>query len=444
MLFPLRFSWLLLSSAVAVGLLALPAQADDVITGRMRECSAVLVPDDLRTSHSKDSNATVYDAACGTWYAQHRETVDSAIEGKAIFKVVSVGAGSSKSSDTQSVTRTAFCQQSNHQTTEETKDTFFSLVVPKVARDKWLECIKTVSARMGNDGPRPVATTLTTTSGNAATLSLRFLSDFGGARPTFKSLTPTNLNCDTKLAKNKPIPSQGSGLAIPCTWVDGAAEGVILVHTSRGDEIVPARRWLPPIARVTITPFTTSTIVDSVFDTCNDWYGSTDMHNWKKDGNKDGRCDKASDDGKWCKQSWKSVLRPAHGGVLSGFWWNCRGGDGSCGWNDIPGHQWFRDQGDGSWLGEVWLGSRAVEFALCGKETTYKKTQTPGPTTVRDLQRGESFTVDVPEAGSAAVAILWTSDNREESFNAGDAIAGMTLKTLSVGPLQRHTYTLNR
>jgi hypothetical protein len=220
-----------------------------------------------------------------------------------------------------------------------------------------------------------------------------------------------NLRCPEGDVTNRPIiPSTGDGLAFNCQWASPDANvGSVIVHTSLGDEIATTNRVLPPYLTVSQELHTPITKVVRTTTVCGAWFGTTDMHNWRKDGNRDGRCTKASDDGKWCKGNYGQTISAQSGGLLKNPRFECRGE--ACEWNNIPGHQFWSTptSGSSSIGGETWAGSRGVDLRLCADEDVPGTEDVVTTPAAWILSRGSGFVVELPSKSRAILNIRLAS-----------------------------------
>jgi hypothetical protein len=250
------------------------------LASELQQCSVVLVPNELLTKHSNNTDEAFFDAMCGDWYTSHNNVVDSHLGVSAVIKVVPVSVDAGNTTTTTSMSRTQYCSQTNHKVSTETKDMFWSSVIPDSGRESWIACIKTVTN--ANSGqPHPIKLNVETAGSEQVTLSVLFNANVQGDQPRLIGIEATNLTCIDNTAGTRPlIPSQGAGLTFICEWRSpDVSAGVLLVHTSRGDEYATHERILPPFLRVTQelhTPITRVVRTDTV---CGSWFGTTDMHN---------------------------------------------------------------------------------------------------------------------------------------------------------------------
>lgn len=433
---------ILLLTAVALAPTNSTAAAPDLST-ELASCSAVLVPSELLRTHDNNTDEAFFDAMCGSWYNNHRQVIDSALGGSAIIEAVPVSGSATNTTTNTTLSRTQYCSQAEHRVSQRTKDIFWSRLVPDSARTAWVACVNAITNRPTI--PHLIRIGLQPVGEQQVTMSVLYDANLGGEQPTFTGIEATNLSCvDNTAGARPPIPSLGAGLAFNCQWTSAAADvGAVIVKTSRGDEIASISRVLPPYLTVAEELHTPVTITARTTTVCGAWFGTTDMHEWHKDGNHDGRCTKASDDGKWCKGNYGQTVTAQSGGLLKNARFECRGE--ACGWNDIPRHQfWFTPtSGVTSISGETWAGSRSVDLRLCADEDVPGTQDQVTRPNAWILARGGSFVVDVP-VNSRAVLNIQLANGNASVLDVGNSNAILSLvEKTTVGSITKWSYRVN-
>ena len=443
------FRFVLVVSVLLIALIAHPqppgaAGAPD-LSSDLERCSVVLVPNELLTKHSNNTDEAFFDAVCGDWYNSHNNVVDSRLGVSAVIKAIPVSLDAGNTTTTTSLSRTQYCSQTNRRVSTETKDMFWSSVVPDEARAAWLSCVKTVTNHAAGQ-PHPINIKTQTTGDQQVALSVLFNANVGGEQPRFERIEATNMSCADNTGGSRPlIPSQGDGLAFICRWASPSeSAGFVIVHTTRGAEIATAERILPPYLKIAQELHTPVTRIVRTATVCGGWFGTTDMHNWKKDGNGDGRCTKASDDGKWCKGNYGQTVTAQSGGQLRNPRFECQGG--ACEWNNIPGHQFWATPTSGvtSITGETWAGSRSVQLRLCADEDVPgTEDQVVSNFASWILARRDGFVVEVPN-GSRAVLNIRLNGGSTSALEAGKSnnILSVMGRT-AVGNVTKWSYIVN-
>ena len=382
----------------------------------LASCSAVLVPNELLRSHNNDTDQAFFSAMCGDWYNSHQQVVDSALGVSAIIELVPVGVDAENTTTNTTVSRTQYCSQANRRVSRRTKDMFWSRVVPETARTAWLSCVNIIASH--GEHARPVRVNFQPVGDQNVTISVRHEASFSG-QPTFTAIVPTNLMCpDSAANSGRVIPSTQDGLAFSCQWASPDANvGAVIIRTSLGDEVATTFRVLPPFLIVEQELHTPVTRLVRTVSVCESWFGTTDMHNWRKSGNRDGRCTKSTEDGKFCKGDYRQTVSARSGGQLKNPRFECQGE--ACGWNDIPNHSWFTaTSGVSSIGGEVWIGSRSVSLRLCADEDVHGTENQVTKPASWSLAKGAGFVVEVPN-NSRAVLNLRKPDGSTSALEVG-------------------------
>jgi len=413
------------------------------LSSELEKCSAGLVPNQLLTKHSNNSDEAFFDAMCGDWYESHNNVVDSHLGGTAIIEGVPTSGSASNTTTTKGLTRTQYCSQTDHRVSTKTKDTFWSSVVSDEARADWLGCIKLVTTH--HDGqPHPIVITVQASDPNVV-VSVLFNANFGGERPKFNSLEATNLICkDGTHGRHPVIPSQGAGLAFMCQWATvDASTGIIIVNTSRGAEIATAERILPPFLKVDEELHTPVTKVARTDTVCEPWFGTVDMDNWKKSDTHDGRCTKASDDGKWCKGEYGQTVTARSGGTLRNPRIECQGE--ACAWNDIARHSFWNSPTSGvtSISGGSWIGSHSVQIRVCADEDVPKTEDQVTHHASWILSKGSGFVVEVPK-GTRAILNIRLNGGTTSAIEVGKSNNVLTaMGRAEVGDITKWSYLVS-
>lgn len=417
------------------------ATAAPDLRSELASCSAVLVPNELLRSHNNDTDEAFYSAMCGDWYNSHQQVVDSALGVSAVIEVVPVGVDAENTTTNTTVSRTQYCSQANRRVSRRTKDMFWSRVVPETARTAWLSCVNIVASH--GDHARPVRVNFQPVGDRTITVSVRREGSFR-EEPTFTELVPTNLICpDSGASSGRVIPATQDGLAFNCQWASTDANvGAVIVRTSSGDEVATTFRVLPPFLTVEQELHTPITRLVRTVPVCEGWFGTTDMHNWRKAGNRDGRCSKSSGDGKWCKGEYRQSVSARSGGQLKSPRFECQGE--ACGWNDIPNHSWFTaTSGVSSIGGEVWAGSRSINLRLCADEDVYGTENQITKPASWSLGRGAGFVVEVPN-NSRAVLNLRRTDGSTSALEVGSSNNILSVvERAAVGNVTKWSYRVN-
>jgi hypothetical protein len=169
------------------------------------------------------------------------------------------------------------------------------------------------------------------------------------------------------------------------------------------------------------------------------------MHNWEKDGNTDGRCTKASDDGKWCKGNYGQTVSAQSGGLIKNPRFECQGGV-PCEWNNTSGHQFWSTPTSGvtSIRGETWAGSRSVQLRLCADEDVPRIDDQVTNHASWILSKGAGFVVEVP-SGSKAILNVRLANGSAVALEAGKSNNILTvISTSTAGNVTKWSYLVNR
>lgn len=378
----------------------------NTLVAALEKCALGLVPSELRTTHADDLQAIHRDAMCGEWYSRHRDVIDAKASANVIVEAIPMGGKANYGRNTETISRTEYCQANSRNITTSASDGLWSRLVSDDARRTWLECVRIVSGALSAT-PSPVTVSVSKTYA----ISVRYNANFIGARPTLTSIEPTNLVCN--IPKNligKKIPSEGNGFALQCSWVDGDATiASVLVRTSRGDVVETVERVVPSIAMVKLDVFRddTTSKVDQI-PRCSDDVFTVDMHNWKYP-HSDGRCSHSTSDGKWCKGEYTVTVTPKGGGKIPRHTlrFNCDTSTDhrrdSCAWNVLEHEHHHDTTGDDSagWTVKFRAGSRGTKIKVCGQETIAKSeivaVSVPEAAQSWDVANGTGFVVTIPK-----------------------------------------------
>jgi hypothetical protein len=389
------------------------------IAAALATCSAVLVPNELLTTHSNSTDEAFFDAMCGSWYNNHQTVVDTTLGASAVIELVPVGVDVENNTSVTRVSRTQYCSQTNRRVSQKTKDMFWSRIVPDTARTQWLSCVSAITQYTGGT-PHPVTVRLSPVGTENVTLSILYNVSTGLPKPRLAGVEATNLRCG-KVNGTPLIPSQGTGITVNCQWTSTDANvGAVIVHTdNRGSEIGTINRNLPPFLTVQLELHKPVPKLVKSEEICGNWFGTVNMDGWKKESSKDGRCSQASDDGKWCKGSYGQTIHARLGGRLRNPEFRCRGNLDACKWNAIGTHQWFTLATNGSGIsGETWAGSLSVELVLCAIEDIYGTVDQVKTEDPFQVAKGGGFVIVVPD-DSRGIINLRLSDGSPFSLDAG-------------------------
>lgn len=396
------------------------------------------VPNDLSTKHHGDSAEQFHDALCGDWYASHKETVDAFLAGNAVIEAIPVGGSAKEKTSTEGLSRTQYCERRDHKLDQSTYDQFWSRIVPESARHEWGNCIAGIQRSIG---PHPIKVDLRS-AGDAASLAIRYDSNLGGAVPRLISVTTIGVTCND-IPMTKPLmPSLGDGLSLACSWKsDDTSVATAIVHTTRGDEVMSAERVLTPYVTVQVETHTPTRSQTGTESECTGWAGTTDMHEWKTNKG-DGRCTKATEDGKWCKGDYHLSLTSRHGGTLHTSRLECNGD--ACTWNDLPNHSWYNPATGPSVSVEFWAGSHGINVRLCSDEALFDTRDVVTRDSSFSLGKGGGFVVEVP-AGSSAILNIKPRSGDASALRAGDSNHTLSVvDTVTVGSITKISYHVNR
>jgi hypothetical protein len=167
------------------------------------------------------------------------------------------------------------------------------------------------------------------------------------------------------------------------------------------------------------------------------------MHEWKKDGNHDGRCTKASDDGKFCKGNYGQTISSQSGGLLKNPRFECEGE--ACAWNDIPRHQFWSSpiSGVGAISGETWAGSHSVQLRLCADEDVPRTDDQVTNYASWILAKGAGFVVEVP-SGSKALLNMRLANGNTNALEVGKSNNILSvIGSSEVGNITKWSYLVN-
>jgi hypothetical protein len=413
------------------------------LSAELASCSAVLVPNELLTRHSNSTDDAFFDAMCGDWYTSHQQVVDSSLGVSAVIELIPIGVSADNTTTNIRVSRTQYCSQTNRRVSQRTKDMFWSRVVPDTARTQWLSCIGLITGNAAGQ-THPITARLRPVGVQNVTLSILFNANTGGPKPRLAGIEPTNLSCK-KVNGTPTIPSQGSGITVNCQWTSPEANvGAVIVRTTnRGAEIATINRDLPPFLTAELELHTPANRLVRTDTVCGDWFGTTDMHNWEKEDNTDGRCTKSSDDGKWCKGNYHQTVTARSGGRLRNPRFECRGNNDSCGWNAIGSHQWFTATPNGSSIsGETWAGSRAVELRLCTEEDVFGTSDEVSRPTTWTLAKGAGFVVEIPRRSTGILNLRFSNGNTALEVGKSNNVVTM-IDSTPVGDITKWSYRVN-
>lgn len=397
--------------------------AEDVIAARMQQCRAGIVPNELQRRFGSNYDGEFREAVCGTWSRSHEEKYSASTStGIEVLDILGISGDSRTSKETKTISRTEYCRDTRQKVALGFHDEFWSRVADHVSLEKWLDCIKAVTAAV-NTSPKPVTVNITENASGPMLVSVQFNANYGGSRPKMLSVDTQGIRC--QLPKmGGVIPSQGTGIAFSCRWAnDTVSDAVIVVHTTRGDAIGTIERKLKQFLTIKQIKLTPAENVVASEKLCSAWlpHDGKLFHNW--DNKKDGRCAALAGD-RWCLGAYSLAVtsQPDGNGQFRRLRAHtppeCTDNTGSCNWNggNLRAARWTIS--DHKVQADFYFGGNYANIRVCATQETYTKKDTEEEVKTFGLRRNETFSVTVPLAESHKLVATWRGGTPEE-FPAG-------------------------
>jgi hypothetical protein len=390
-----------------------------------RACLPILVPNELETQFSNDSEAAFRDAVCGDFFNAHREQVEGQGEIN-VLEIFSVGAGGS--SDRRTVTRIQYCQDRNLTATTRTRMSFWSRIVPNDAREQFNSCMDLFRAELESRTPNPVKVSASQAGDAGVTITVRWDRNVQPSpQPVFERFDNGNIDCPRNaIPLGTRIPVEGR--TARCTWGRNfPTQGIVVAQIRGGGSAVASIRRVTPrlgTAELRVTRLPERVVAQDMV--CGDTVRTSELHEVE--------CEEGCacpGDGKWCYhnrtfqvRARSSERRRIHSPRLI-----CQDDNqGSCAWNgvgDTGRLSIIRNDGLVIEAQRV-FGSRSIGVRLCATEDTLDNVPETSTDRTYELFEGNVFVAEVPN-GATGVLMLHLGGSQEQAIQVGTSVGRLRL-----------------